>query len=105
MAKFKLQPNPTFKALVSLTVPGEAETSQIEVEFRHLGKRAVREYFGGLGSQSDAEALSGLIIGWEGVDAPYSSEALSQLLDNYPAAAIELFDSYRAELLEAKRKN
>lgn len=104
-AVFKLQPNPTFKATVALSVPGEPDPSCIEVEFRYLGKRAAKEYFGGLGGKSDAEALGGLIVGWAGVDAPYSADALAQLLDNYPASAGELFEAYRVELLEAKRKN
>lgn len=105
MAKFKLQPNPTFKALVSLTVPGADEPAQIEVEFRHLGRKAAGEYFAAAVDKPDVEGLGGLIVGWDGPDAPYSIESLALLLENYPASAAELVDAYRRELLEAKRKN
>lgn len=104
-ATFKLQPNPTFKAPVPISVPGETKSPEIVVEFRFLGRKAVADYFRGLGGKSDAEALAGIIAGWEGVDAEYSPAALAQLLDNYPAAASDLFEAYRRELLEAKRKN
>ncbi|MDP2808639.1 MAG: phage tail assembly chaperone [Rhodocyclaceae bacterium] len=102
---FKLKPNPTFKARVPVSVPGEAVSPEIVVEFRALGKKAVVDYFRSLGGKSDAEALAGIVVGWEGVDADYSAETLAQLLDNYPAAAADLFEAYRRELLEAKRKN
>jgi hypothetical protein len=105
MAKFKLQPNPTFKALVSLSVPGAAEPSQIEVEFRHLGKKAAEVYFREAAAKPDVQGIGGLIVGWEGVDAPYSTEALAQLLENYATAGIEIVDAYRRELFEAKLKN
>ena len=52
-----------------------------------------------------AEALSEIIVGWSGVDEAYSDAALNLLVDNYPAAAADLFESFRKELLEAKRKN
>ncbi len=104
-AAFKLQHNPTFKARVPVSVPGEAVSPEIVVEFRYLGKKAVADYFRNLGGKSDAEALAGIVVGWEGVDAEYSAETLAELLDNYPAAAADLFEVYRRELLEAKRKN
>lgn len=104
-ATFKLQPNPTFRVAVPISVPGETKSPEIVIEYRFLGKKAVADYFRSIGGKSDAEALAGLIAGWEGVDAEYSPEALAQLLDNYPAAATDLFEAYRRELLEAKRKN
>lgn len=105
MAKFKLQPNPTFRAPVDISVPGEAEPARIEIEFRHLGRKAVEAYFREAAGQPDVEGLAGIIVGWDGVDTPYSPEALGQLLDAYPASALEIVEAFRGELLEAKRKN
>ena len=102
---FKLQPNPTFKVKVPISVAGEKRQPEIEVEFKYLNKERVKEYFDGLQGKTDAEALGEIIVGWSGVDEPYSIAALELLVVNYPAAAADLFEAFRRELLEAKRKN
>ena len=102
---FKLQPNPTFKAKVGISIAGAARPAEIEVEFKYLSKDAIKEYFDRLQGKTDAEALGEIIVGWSGVDEAYSATALELLVDNYPAAASDLFETFRKELLEAKRKN
>lgn len=102
---FKLQPNPTFKARVELSIPGEATPASIEVEFRHLSKSAMRDYFATLAARTDADALGEIVVGWSGVDAPFDRGALATLVDNYPAAAGELFEAFRREAIEGRRKN
>lgn len=102
---FKIVPKTTFSAEVSLSVPGEAKPATITVDFKHLSKKAIKAYFENLEGKTDAEALGEIIAGWSGVDAPYSAESLEMLIDNYPAAAGELFEAFRRELIEARRKN
>ncbi len=102
---FKLQPNPTFKAAVGISIAGQAAPTEIEVEFKYLTKSKVREFFEKLGGKEDATALAEIIVGWSGIEEPFSKKALATLVDNYPAAAMDLFDTFRRELLEAKRKN
>jgi hypothetical protein len=41
----------------------------------------------------------------KGEDVPFSTTALRDLLENYPAAHGEIFKTYLRELTEAKRKN
>lgn len=102
---FKLQPNPTFKTRLAISIAGETTSPPIEVEFKYLSKKAMKDYFAGIDGKTDAEALGELIVGWSGVDKPYDLPTLETLLDNYPAAASDLFEAFRRELLEAKRKN
>lgn len=102
---FKLQPNPTFKAKVALSIPGESAPVSIEVEFRHMSKSAMRDYFATLGDRTDVDALADIVVGWSGVDAPFDRTALATLVDNYPASAGELFEAFRREAIEARRKN
>jgi hypothetical protein len=102
---FKLQPKPTFKAKVGISIAGAPRPAEIEVEFKYLSKDGIKTYFDGLPGKADSEALSEIIVGWAGVDEPYSIAALEMLLDNYPAAASDLFETFRHELLEGKRKN
>ncbi len=102
---FKLQSNPTFKAKVGISIAGDSKPAEIEVEFKYLSKTAIKTYFDSLQGKTDADALDDIIVGWNGVDQPYSTEALATLIDNYPAAASDLFEAFRRELIEAKRKN
>jgi len=102
---FKLQPNPTFTVQVPMTVPGSPEPAPLTVEFRHLSRRRIKTYFEGLQGKTDAEALGEIIVNLPDIDAEYNPASLEALLDNYPAASIELFEAYRRELLEARRKN
>lgn len=101
---FKLQPNPTFTSKVSISVPG-GKAVQVGIVFRHLSRKALKDYFAGLEGRADEDALAEIVTGWEGIDAPYSAENLATLIDNYPGAAMELFDAFRRDLLDAARKN
>jgi len=102
---FKLNPNPTFTAKVPLSVPGSDKLVNVDIEFKHLSRKAIKTYFEGLEGKTDSEALGEIIVGWKGIDETFSAEALECLLDNYPASGGELFAAFRAELMEARRKN
>ncbi|MFA9949158.1 hypothetical protein, partial [Dentiradicibacter hellwigii] len=46
-----------------------AQKARLTVTFKHLGKKARKQYFDErLGKEDDAEILSGIIVGWEGAD-------------------------------------
>lgn len=108
---FKIVPNPTFKARVSLTVPGEDALPVIDVEFRHKGRAAFAAWWESVTARTDAECLNEVIVGWSGVidetgaDVAYSLAALTQMLDRYPASAVELAGAYRKALMESRAKN
>jgi hypothetical protein len=102
---FKIQPKPSFWAKANITVPGEAKPGQIEVEFRWMGKEAIKHYFENLEGKKDDEALAEIVLNWRGIDADFTRENFTQLLENYPQAAMGIFEAFRAEALEAKAKN
>lgn len=102
---FKLNPNPTFNAKVQISVPGVDKPATVDVEFKHLSRSAIKSYFEGIEGKTDAESLSEIIVGWKGVDAPYSKENLDLFLDNYPSSSREMFEAFRRELMEARTKN
>jgi len=104
---FKLQPNPTFEANITIPVGGGQE-GKIKFKFKRLGKKALREMFAGLqeeGDREDADVLTDIVEGWSGVDVEFSDAALAQLCDNYPGAAFAIITGYNKELLEGKAKN
>lgn len=103
---FKLQPKPTFWAKAQINIPGEERPSEIQVQFKHLGRQGLKDYFAGLeGSDDDAKALREIVVGWKGVDAEFSDETLAQLLDNYPSSAKAIFEAFSREALDARAKN
>ncbi len=106
---FVLQPKPTFKAAVSIPVPGGSD-GKITFIFKHKGKKDLQAYFNSLSAtegeaKTDIEALLELVDGWEGVSEKFSAENLELLLDAYPGAALALYETYRKELLEGRSKN
>lgn len=102
---FKLQPNPTFTSQVQISVPGKADQATITVTFKHLSKPQIKTYFEGVQGKTDAEALSEIITDWEGIDAKFNAESLQTLLENYPASGGELYEAFRINLMESRRKN
>lgn len=101
----KLQPNPTFTAAAEISVPGQDKPAKITVTFKHLARTKIKDFFADLDGKTDADALIEIMTGWDGVDEKFSLEALTELLDNYPAAGGELFECFRKNLLESRAKN
>jgi hypothetical protein len=108
---FRLIPNPTFKAPVQLSVPGEKKPIEITVEFRHKNATALKAWSDQAPNRTDVDNLVDVIASWSGVMGPegeqveFSPTAVATLLENYPAAKWELLAAYKSELTEAKRKN
>jgi len=108
---FRINPSPTFRVKVPLSVPGAEVRGIIEVEFRHKGRGAYAAWWDSIGTRGDAQVLGEIIAGWSDViddkgDAvAYSAEALELLLDRYPASGLELLAQYKRALWEAREKN
>ena len=43
-----------------------------------MGRKALQEYFDGIADKKDVEALSEILLGWKGVEAEFSPEALGE---------------------------
>lgn len=101
----KLAPEPTFVASVAIPVAG-SPASLINVTYRHLGRKAFAAWRERAAAGSDdATALGEVIAGWDGVDTPYTQDALAELLDARAGSARALFEAYVAELGKAAEKN
>ena len=108
---FRINPSPTFRVKVPLTVPGADSVGVVEIEFRHKGRVAYSAWWESIGSRGDAEVLDEIIAGWsdvideKGEQVAYHIDALRLLLDRYPASGLELLATYKRALWEAKEKN
>jgi hypothetical protein len=102
---FKLQPNPTFKATVAISQPGEgAEPLRVRFEFRHLSRSQYREQIDEP-KLSFEDACKLVTIGWEVEDDPWSPERFEAFLNDFPAAPVDIYATWHKETRETKRKN
>lgn len=107
----KLNPSPTFKVDVRLTVPGQETPAIIKVEFRHLTIDGLQKWYADNEGKPSCEALGLLIVSWDGVENEaavqlgYTQEVLAALLANYPAASREFVAAYTQELTRSRVKN
>lgn len=101
----KITANPSFWASAGISVPGEKDPVMIQLQFKHIPRDEVQDFFQGLQGKSDIDALEIFVLDWRGTDAPFSRENLDQLLKSYPASAIEIYNAFRRELLLSKAKN
>jgi hypothetical protein len=102
---FKLDPNPTFVAPVSGFKPGEGVTESILVTFKYRGRKELSEFLLAVGDLTALDALMDIMVGWRDVPLDFTRENVEKLCDLYPAFVSAVFETYRAELTEARRKN
>lgn len=102
----KLNPNPTFWVDVNVRKPG-GEVDSFKIEFRHKTRAGLRQFMENGKGKDDADYLveSGIVAGWQDVDAEFSNDNLKALVDNYPGIAGVLLLTYPAELMKASAGN
>lgn len=106
----KITPNPTFEAKVGISVAGQVAKETITLIFKHQNRESAKEWVrrcqqAGGNLKEEAMILAEVIDDWSGVDVPFTSESLIQLMSNYQAAGMEIFNAYMAELSGAKQGN
>jgi len=105
---FQIEPNPTFVVPVALPVPGGAPVV-VRFRFRHMDSDAFFEML--KASREAGEATDVFLLrfvdGWEGenINAPFSAEALTKLVKNYPRSGKAIFAAFEGELIGALEKN
>jgi hypothetical protein len=102
----RLKASPTFKAKVGIPVAG-GPSIEVELEFRHMTRDALNEFLSGPGAsdRSYEDTISQIVVGWSGVDAPYSKEAVCDLCQNYLGAPTAILAAYGKELAAARLGN
>lgn len=106
---FNFNPSPTFMAPVPLSVPGVAKPLDVVFTFKHKTRTAIEKWAQDYLANPGAETLAEVIVGWDlkrdGEPVPFSFTALSELLEQYTPARVEMSDAYITEITRAKRKN
>lgn len=102
----KLKANPTFKAKVGIPVPG-GEPVEVEFEFRHMTRDALNAFLTGpkAAKRSYEDTIAQIVVGWSGVDADFSKEAVTELCQNYLGAPTAILESFGKELAATRLGN
>ncbi len=101
---FTLEPNPTFRAPVTVHVPGQGNGAFM-AEFVYLDRAARQAYVEALVGKSNLDALAEIVVGWDEMDVPFSRDHLEKLLNTYDTAAEGFFKAFFEELTGAAAKN
>ena len=106
MAALSLKAAPTFRHRVLIPVTG-GDPAEIVVEFRHRTRTDLRAYIDDLakGEKADTDLVMDVVVNWVGPDAEFSAESVSLLCENFPLAALAIWQGYLDAYAEAKRKN
>ena len=93
-----------------ITVPGAAEPAPISVQWRVLGRKAVRAWIEAFEKRPQAESLAEVIADWrvddaDGQPVPFSRVNLEEFLDLFQPAGGELARRYVEVLAESRLGN
>lgn len=95
MAKIQLTANPTYKAKVSIPVPG-SRAAEVEFTFKARPKPEFKEFMESLRDREDIDVVMDCVCGWE-LDDAFSRENVAKLLDSYIGSARAIITKYIEE--------
>lgn len=103
MAKIKLTTAPTFKAKVSIPIPG-GRPADVEFTFKARAKPEFKEFMEGMRDREDIDVVMDCVSAWE-LDDVFSRENVDQLLQSYIGAARAIITRYIEELTAQRLGN
>ena len=104
MAKFKLQPEPTFKSKVKIPVPGESKEPEVEFTFRFRDRDELASLLERAKEQDLVKTAMEMVSGWELTD-PFNEDNMRLLDKTYIGALGRLVEAYWEEHTKALVKN
>lgn len=103
-SKFKLDPAPTFEAIVEIPVPGGTK-APVKFTFKHLTKDRYMDLLGNPASpMPDVELILEICTGWE-LDDEFNVESVEKLRQNYQASMGAIVRKFVDELGPARLGN
>lgn len=101
---FKRKADPTFWFTVNVPVAGD-EDQVLQLEGKRLKRDELAGFDDAIVGRTYDDVLADYIVGWRDVEEPFSQEALRDVLQEYPHAALAMVKAYVKEQIEAKQKN
>ncbi|WP_236233693.1 phage tail assembly chaperone [Pseudomonas tohonis] len=105
MAKFVLDPAPTFKAPVEIPVHG-GNATPVVFEFKHRSRDEMLKLSDRAngGELNELDSVLEVAVGWE-LDDPFNAESIEKLLQNYQGAGHAVIRKYLEEIRQARLGN
>ena len=103
MAKFTLNPAPTFKAKVDIPVPG-GKVEKVEFTFRHRTREEFQRWLEDIDGKDGHVVVLEAASGWE-LEEPFDEEHVKELLSNYIGSLPAVMETYIRELSGQREKN
>lgn len=103
MLKFK--PAPTFRATVTIPVPGDGDPLKIDFTFKHRTKSELLEFTDAQNTRDDVDTILAVASEWHGIDDPLGRESLTELFEAFHAAPRSIVTKYITELTQARLGN
>ena len=101
--KLSLTASPTFKAKVSIPVPGNKAT-EVEFTFKGRTRQQFKDFIESLTDREDADVLMDICSGWE-LEEAFDKDNIELLAQNYIGAPKAVIDKYLSELTAARLGN
>lgn len=101
--KFNLTAVPTFKADVSIAIPG-GKSVNVEFTFKHRSREGFREFIESLPDREDIDVIKDIASGWE-LEEPFNAENIEKMVENYIGSGRAIIETYMRELSGARTKN
>lgn len=103
MAKFSLDPNPTFQATVEIPLPG-GEKAPVKFTFKHRDRDGLRAFMDGTPDKDAADVVLEAAAGWD-LDDEFNAENVKRLVTNYLGAGRAVYEAYVVELAQVRLGN
>lgn len=100
---FKLKPDATFTATVR--IPNGDEPLPLKMTFNRKSRSGLAALIEGARDVNDVDLIMDIAAGWSEVDAPFSRDAVTELLEAYSGAALAIYGRYIEAHARAERKN
>lgn len=102
-AKLSLAGEATFKATVTIPVPG-GKTADVEWTFAWMERDTFKEFLKNLAGAEDIDALMDISRGWD-LDDAFGKAAVEKLIQKYVGASRAVLDKFISELSGQREKN
>lgn len=102
LSVFKIIPDPTFDLPVAIPSAG-SDPLLLTLEVKRWTRTKLRSVTEG--EIAFDEVVRDATVGWRDADAPFSSQALTQFLEDYPLASRAIATEFLAAQTQAKQKN
>ncbi len=102
----KKNPNPTFKQIVEIPVPGE-KPEKVEFTYKYMSKSDYKAFIESATTKEDAESAAEILVSWP-LDKEFgeiSQSAIEDLFDTYPGAPSAIISGFIKGLHQGRSGN